>query len=160
MTRKHIVRRGVRTNFAKYRQPAWDPRIRRARKMKRVVVGQKQTEHFGAADDGNYAVTDPEPGQRCIEAGADRVPQQSIWLRGIWRKRRDLTGEDQTVATRGTRSALVRMAAMHEDRGVVERVLEEALIGVVADRRRHFAFAVRDNAVGGNDHIAFDAAHG
>jgi len=81
-------------------------------------------------------------------------------MRGIGRKRRDLTGEDQTVATRGTRPALVRMAAVHDDRGLVERVLEEALIGVVADRRRHFAFAVRDHAVGGNDHKAFDAAHG
>jgi hypothetical protein len=52
------------------------------------------------------------------------------------------------------------MAAMYDHRGVVERLLEEALIGVVADRRRHFAFAVRDHAIGGNDHIAFDAAHG
>jgi hypothetical protein len=52
------------------------------------------------------------------------------------------------------------MAAMHDDRGVVERVLEEALIGVVADRRRHFAFAVRNHAVRGSDHITFDAAHG
>ena len=81
-------------------------------------------------------------------------------MRGIGCKRRDLTGEDQTAAMCGTRPALVRMAAMHEDRGVVECVLEEALIGVVADRRRHFAFAVRDHAVGGNDHITFDAVHG
>jgi len=78
MPREYIFRRGVRTNFAKYRHPAWNPRIRRARKRKRVVLGQKQTEHFGAADDGNDAVTDPEPGQRCIEAGADWVPQHSI----------------------------------------------------------------------------------
>ena len=81
-------------------------------------------------------------------------------MRRIRRKRRDLTGEDQAPATRGTRPAFVRMAAMHDDRGVVERVLEEVLIGVVADRRRHFAFAVRDHSVGGNDHIAFDTAHG
>ena len=160
MPREHIFRRGVRTNFAKYRQPTWDPRIRRARKMKRVVLRQKQTEHFGPADDGNDAVIDPEPGQCCIEAGADRVPQHSIWMRGIGRKRRDLTREDQTVAARGARPALVRMAAVHDDRGVVERILEEVLIGIVADRRRNFAFAVRDHAVGGNDHIAFDAAHG
>jgi hypothetical protein len=52
------------------------------------------------------------------------------------------------------------MAAMDDDSGVVERILEEALIGVIADRRRHFAFAIRDHAVGGNDHIAFDATHG
>jgi hypothetical protein len=52
------------------------------------------------------------------------------------------------------------MAAMHHDRDVVERILKEVLIGIVADRRRHFAFAIRDHAVGGNDHIAFDTAHG
>lgn len=49
---------------------------------------------------------------------------------------------------------------MEDDRGAVESVLEKPLIGVVADRRRHLAFAVRDHAVGGNDHIAFDAVHG
>ncbi|MGA7233907.1 MAG: hypothetical protein WBX95_23620, partial [Xanthobacteraceae bacterium] len=72
----------------------------------------------------------------------------------------DSTGKDQTSAARGAGATLVRMAAMHDDSGVVEGVLEKALIGVVADRWRHFAFAVRDHAVGGNDHIAFDATHG
>jgi len=81
-------------------------------------------------------------------------------MRGIRRKRCDLTSEDQPAATRGTGPALVRMAAVHDDGGVVQRVLEEALIGVVADRRRHFAFAVRDHAFGGNDYVAFDAVHG
>ena len=81
-------------------------------------------------------------------------------MHGIRCKRRDLTAEDQALATRSTRPALVRMAAMHDDRDVVERVLEEVLIGVVADRRRHFAFAIRDHAVGGNYHIAFDTVHG
>jgi hypothetical protein len=45
------------------------------------------------------------------------------------------------------------------DGGMVEGVLEETLVGVIADRCRHFAFAVREHAVGGYDHKAFDSAH-
>ena len=51
------------------------------------------------------------------------------------------------------------MSAMHDNRGTVERILEEALIGLVADGLRHLAFGVGEHAVGGNDDIAFDAAH-
>src|SRR5262249_50076306 len=114
MPREHVFRRGVWTNFAEYRQRARNPGIRRPRQMTRGVFGQKETERFDAADDGNDAVTSPEPGQRYVQSGADRVPQQRMWMGGIRRKCRDLTGEDQTPATRGTGPALVRMAAMHD----------------------------------------------
>ena len=51
------------------------------------------------------------------------------------------------------------MPAVDDGRGMVERILEEALIGLVADRIRHLAFGVGEHAVGGNDDITFDAAH-
>ncbi len=160
MTREYVVRRGMRTDFGKYRQPTWDLRIGGLGQVKCVVERQKQGEHLSAADDRDGAAIDPEPSRRLSKCGADWIPQQRIWMRGIGRKRRDFTGEDKTLAAGCTRAALVGMAAMHDDRGVVECALEKALIGIVADRRRHFAFAVRDHAVGRNDHITFDALHG
>jgi hypothetical protein len=51
------------------------------------------------------------------------------------------------------------MSAVDDDRGAVERILEEALICAVADRIRHLAFGVGEHAVSGNDDITFDAAH-
>ena len=58
------------------------------------VLRQKKTEHFGAADDGNDAIADPELIERGLKIGADRVPQQGIRVRGIGCKRGDLTGQD------------------------------------------------------------------
>lgn len=160
MTREHIFRRGIRTNFAKHRQPAWYPRIRRARKVKSLVLRQKQTEDLSPANDGDNSFVYSESIKRGIKPGPDRVPQQRIRMRRVGRKRRDLSGQDETLTVRSARAAFVRMAAMHNDRSVIQRILKETLIGIVADRRRHLAFAVRNHPVGGNDHIAFDAVHG
>jgi hypothetical protein len=160
MARQQIFRRGVRTNFAEHRQSAWNPRIRRAREMKSVVLREKKTEHVGAADDGNDAIADSEPIKRRIKASAGGIPQQSIRVRCVRSKCRDPAGQNETLAARGSGAALVGVAAMNDDRGAIERVLEKPLIGVVADRPRHLTTAFRDHAVGGNDHIAFDAAHG
>ena len=71
----------------------------------------------------------------------------------------DLAGDDQAFAPVRARAALVRMAAVDNDRGTVEATLKKALIGVIADRRRHFALGVGNHAVGGNDHITFNTAH-
>src|SRR5262249_60199751 len=79
---------------------------------------------------------------------------------GIRRNPADPTRQDQTFAARGAGTTLVRMSAMHDNRGMVERILKEVLIRIVADRRRHFAFAICDHAVGGKHHISFDASHG
>ena len=130
-----------------------------AGQVKRIVERQKPAEHFGAADDGDRAVTDSEPFERLIEAGAERIPQQRIGMCRIGREGGDLTGHDEPLSPRGARSAFMRMPAVHDDGGTVERVLEEALIGLIADRIRHLAFGVGEHAVGGNDDIAFDAAH-
>src|SRR5262249_36198969 len=101
MARKDLFRRGIRTDFAEYRQAARNPGICGPRKVKSVVLGKKKTEHFGAADDGDDAVTDFEPIQGRIEAGADRVPKQSVWMCGIRRTPADPTRQDQTFAARG-----------------------------------------------------------
>jgi hypothetical protein len=53
----------------------------------------------------------------------------------------------------------MRVAAMDDDGGMVEAILKNALISIVADRWRHFALGIRDHAVGRYDHITFDAAH-
>ena len=77
----------------------------------------------------------------------------------IGRESGDLARYDEPFAPRCARAAFMRMPAVHDDRGAVERILEEALIGLVADRIRHLAFGIGEHAVGGNDDIAFDAAH-
>src|SRR5204862_3837302 len=56
-------------------------------------------------------------------------------------------------------TTLMGMTAVDDDRRAVEGVLKKALIGVVADRRRHFAFGIGDHAVDRDNHITFDAAH-
>ena len=77
----------------------------------------------------------------------------------IGRESGDLARYDEPFAPRCARAAFMGMPAVHDDRGAVERILEEALIGLVADRIRHLAFGIGEHAVGGNDDIAFDAAH-
>lgn len=71
----------------------------------------------------------------------------------------DLTSENQALAARSTRAALMRVTAMDDDGSMVEVTLKEALIGIVADRWRHFALGIRNHAVGGYDHITFDTTH-
>jgi hypothetical protein len=53
----------------------------------------------------------------------------------------------------------MRVTAMDDDGNMVEVTLKEALIGIVADRWRHFALCIRNHAVGGYDHITFDTTH-
>src|SRR6516225_9822757 len=71
----------------------------------------------------------------------------------------DLASENQALAARGTRATLMRVTAMDDDGNMVEVTLKEALIGIVADRWRHFALCIRNHAVGGYDHITFDTTH-
>ena len=87
------------------------------------------------------------------------TPQQRRGVRRIGRKIGDLVGQDEPLAPCRPRPAFVGVASVHDGGGVVEAVLEEALIGGVADRIRHLAFGVGDHAVGGDDDIALDAAH-
>ena len=77
----------------------------------------------------------------------------------IGRESGDLARYDEPFAPRCARAAFMRMPAVHDDRGAVERILEEALIGLVADGLRHLAFGVGEHAVRRNDDITFDAAH-
>lgn len=159
VARQHIFRRGAGADFGKRRNAARDRNSGNAGKMEGVVERQEKAEHFRTADDRNHAVANAELLERLFERGADGIPQKRMWQRRGRRKRRDLPRQDQTLASGGVGTALVRKPAVDNDGGMVERVLEKTLVGVIADRRRHFAFAVREHAVGGYDHKAFDSAH-
>ena len=90
-----------------------------------------------------------EPDSRIArEASAGSGATAAIWRVTTSRLRRA-----------GAWAAFVGMTSVHDGCGTIEAVLEEALIGVVADRFRHLAFGVGDHAVGGNDDVALDAAH-
>ena len=69
-------------------------------------------------------------------------------VRSIRRHGGYLAGEDQPLAPGGAGAAFVRMPAVDHGAGAVESVLEETLIGLVADRGRHLAIGIRDHAIG------------
>ena len=79
-------------------------------------------------------------------------------MRRIGRNGRDAAGEDQALAARGARAALVGMTAVHDQCGPVEPGLQEFLVGLIVDRGRHLAFRVGDHAVAGDDDVTLDAA--
>ena len=159
MPGEHVLRRGLRAAFAERGKAVGNLGFGSVRQMKCVVEWQKQAEYFRPADHGDGAIARAELFQRPLEAGAERIPKKRIGMIRIRSESSDPARQHEPLAPRGARSAFVRMPAVYDDRGAVERVLEEALIGLVAKRIRHRALGVGKHAVGGNDDIAFDAAH-
>ena len=54
----------------------------------------------------------------------------------------------------------MRMAAVHDQIGAVERGIEESLVAFEFQRVRHLAVRIREHAVGGHDDVAVDAMSG
>ena len=57
----------------------------------------------------------------------------------------------------GARTAFVGMAAVHDDRGVLEAVMKELLVGLDHQGRRNVPVGIGKHAIIGNDGEAFDA---
>ncbi len=99
--------------------------IGRAGQMKGVVARQEQAEHVAAADDGDRAVAGADAFERLFEAGAGRIPQQRIGMRRVGRNGGDPARQDEPLSPRGARAAFVRMPAVHDGGGAVERALRK-----------------------------------
>ena len=79
-------------------------------------------------------------------------------MRRIGRKVCNLARQNEALAARRARAALVRMTTVDNHGGPVEAGLQEFLVGRIADRGRHLAFRVGDHAVAGDDRVTLDAA--
>ena len=77
------------------------------------------------------------------------------WIR---RKGRNLAREHHSLPARRPRTAFMRVAAVQDNRGAVERRLKEFLVGIIAYRFRHLPLGVGNHAVTGNDDVTLDAA--
>ena len=63
----------------------------------------------------------------------------------------------QPMPAVGARTAFMRVAAVHDDRGVLEAVVKECLVGLDHQGRRNMPIGIGEHAVVGDDGEAFDA---
>lgn len=124
-----------------------------------IKMGKEVVKDPGAAGDGDGALDNVEFGQRFGERRAPGIPQRRQGIIRVPSQAPDGARHDQPPAA-GIGMAGVSQTTKDDQRGAIERGLEGAPVGVVAERGRHGSFGGGDHAVGRHNGVALDADGG
>jgi hypothetical protein len=127
------------------------------RQPKYIEAVHEHLKHDGAADNRRRSSGYAALAAGVLKRRARGIPQRRLGIGRIAGEGRNASGQHDACALWRTRLILERVSSMHGHVRRIEGGFKKSLIGLELQFRRHDTAGVREHAVSGDDHIAFDA---
>ena len=109
---------------------------------------------YRAADDGDMPVPTPARSQAASKEAPAGFHKVALALEGSGASAPILRGQMTRFRLRRVRLVLERMAAVHDEVGVIKSRREKLLVALEFQCVRHHLLGVRQHAVGGHDDVS------